>query len=53
MPTPPRDDYRAMLDRMAEMLGVDSVRFQTLDGLVRSIGIDPDRLCTYCWSGRE
>ena len=50
---PVSDDYQAMLDRMAEMLGVDSVRFQTLDGLVRSIGIDPDRLCTYCWSGRE
>ena len=47
------EEYKAMEKRIAEMLGVDSVRFQTLEGVKRSIGIDPDRLCTYCWSGQE
>ena len=31
----------------------DSLEFQTLDGLTRAIGIDPCKLCTYCWTGKE
>lgn len=30
-----------------------SLEFQTLDGILESIGIDPDKLCTYCWNGKE
>ena len=30
-----------------------SLEFQSLEGLVESIGIDPCKLCTYCWSGKE
>ena len=30
-----------------------SLEFQTLQGIVDSIGIDEDCLCTYCWNGRE
>ena len=31
----------------------DSLGFQTIDGVVKAIGIDPCKLCTYCWNGKE
>lgn len=30
-----------------------SLEFQSLDGIVKAIGMDPCKLCTYCWSGKE
>ncbi len=31
----------------------DSLEFQSLDGIIEAIGIDADKLCTYCWNGKE
>ena len=30
-----------------------SLDFQSLEGVVKAIGIDPCKLCTYCWNGKE
>ncbi|MGI6174227.1 MAG: amidophosphoribosyltransferase [Christensenellales bacterium] len=30
-----------------------SLEFQTLDGVIESIGLDRNDLCTYCWNGKE
>ena len=30
-----------------------SLGFQTVDGIVKAIGIDRCKLCTYCWTGKE
>ncbi len=30
-----------------------SLEFQTLEGIIKAIGIDECKLCTYCWNGRE
>ncbi len=30
-----------------------SLEFQSLDGLIEAIGMDPCKLCTYCWDGKE
>ena len=30
-----------------------SLGFQTIDGVVKAIGIEPCKLCTYCWNGKE
>ena len=38
---------------ICEKFNFDSLEFQTLEGVVKAIGIDPCRLCTYCWNGRE
>ena len=38
---------------ICEKLHFDSVEFQTLDGVIRAIGIEPCKLCTYCWNGKE
>ena len=38
---------------ICEKLNFDSVEFQTLDGVIKAIGIEPCKLCTYCWNGKE
>ena len=38
---------------ICEKFGFDSLGFQSLDGLLDAIGIDRDKVCTYCWSGKE
>lgn len=30
-----------------------SLEFQSLDGLIEAIGMEPCKLCTYCWNGKE
>ncbi len=30
-----------------------SLEFQSLEGVIRAIGLDPCELCTYCWNGKE
>ena len=31
----------------------DSLGFQTIDGVIKAIGLEPCKLCTYCWNGKE
>ncbi len=38
---------------IARQLGFDSLEYQSLDGLLEAIGIDPEKICTYCWTGKE
>ena len=38
---------------IAEKLRFSSLEFQSLEGVIRAIGIDPCKLCTYCWNGKE
>ena len=44
---------QCLLRSICEEMGFDSLGYQTIDGLLESIGIDKDRICTYCWTGRE
>lgn len=30
-----------------------SLEFQSLDGIISAIGLEPCKLCTYCWNGKE
>ena len=30
-----------------------SLGFQTIEGVVNAIGMEPCKLCTYCWNGKE
>ncbi len=38
---------------IAESLHFDSLEFQSIDGLIEAIGVDPCKLCTYCMNGKE
>jgi len=44
---------QCMLKRICEELGFDSLGYQSLEGVLESIGIDKNKVCTYCWSGKE
>ncbi|MBQ4066193.1 MAG: amidophosphoribosyltransferase [Clostridia bacterium] len=38
---------------ICEKLHFESLEFQTVEGIVKAIGIEPEKLCTYCWNGKE
>ncbi len=44
---------KKMREAICSKLHLSSLQFQTLDGLVESIGIPRENLCTYCWTGEE
>ena len=44
---------KAMRKAICEKFKFDSLGFQTVDGVVKAIGLDPCKLCTYCWNGKE
>ena len=45
--------YNDMVEQIRKKLNFTSLRFHRLDDMIESVGIDPSKLCTYCWSGRE
>ncbi len=48
---PDSEKYRAMVEQIAENLGIDSLVYQELGDLVEAIGLPKERLCTHCWDG--
>ena len=44
---------QCMLKTICEKFGFNSLGYQSLDGLLEAIGLDRDKVCTYCWSGKE
>jgi len=42
-----------LLDAICKKLHLASLAFQSLEGLIRAIGLDKDKLCTYCWNKKE
>ena len=44
---------KALRRTISERFHFASLEFQSLDGIVKAIGLDPCKLCTYCWSGKE
>ena len=44
---------QCLLHAICEDLGFNSLAYQTLDGLLEAIGIDREKVCTYCWTGKE
>ncbi len=50
---PNSERYEFMLDEIRKQLNFTTLRYHRLDDLIESIGLDPDSVCTFCWSGRE
>ena len=44
---------QCLLRKICEDMGFDSLRYQSLQGMLDAIGIDPEKVCTYCWTGEE
>ena len=44
---------QCLLNAICKKLGFDSLGYQSLEGVLEAIGIDRDKVCTYCWNGKE
>ena len=44
---------QCLLKSICEEMGFDSLGYQSLDGLLKAIGLDKSKVCTYCWNGKE
>ena len=45
--------YADMLEEIRSQLNFTSLKYLRLDDLKDSVDIDPCRMCTYCWDGKE
>ena len=43
--------YNAMVARIAEKFGLDSLKFSTIEDLVEAIGLPKCKVCTHCFDG--
>ena len=50
---PSSEKYEIMVEEIRKELNFTSLKFNRLDDLLDSVGIDPDHLCTYCRHGKE
>ncbi len=44
---------RALRKTICEKFNFASLEFQSLEGIIKAIGLDECDLCTYCWNGKE
>ena len=50
---PDSEKYRKMVDEICKELHFTSLRYHRLDDMIEAIGLPEDKVCTYCWNGRE
>lgn len=50
---PDSERYKKMVEKIGEKLHFTSLRYNRLDDMIEATGLPADKLCTYCWSGRE
>ena len=50
---PDSDQYHAMLEEIRKELNFTSLHYHRLDDMIEAISLEPCKLCTYCWSGKE
>lgn len=50
---PDSQNYKEMLEEIRKELNFTTLSYHRLDDMIESIGIEPCKLCTYCWDGKE
>ncbi len=50
---PESEKYNQMIEEIRKELNFTSLRFNRLDDMLDAVGIEPCKLCTYCWNGEE
>jgi len=45
--------YKKMVEWIAKDLGVTTLKYQKLDDMVKAIGLPKDKVCLYCWTGKQ
>ncbi len=43
---------KALREAICKKLHFASLEFQSLEGIIEAIGLEPCKLCTYCWNGK-
>ena len=46
------EKHKKMVEWIAKDLQVTTLRYQTVDDMVKAIGLPKDKLCLYCWTGK-
>ncbi len=49
---PDSKNYREMLAEIRNKLKFTSLSYNRMDDMLDAIGIDPNKVCTYCWNGK-
>ena len=44
---------QCLLQSICKKFGFSSLGYQSIEGLLKAIGIDRNKICTYCWTGKE
>lgn len=44
---------KAMRKAICDKFKFESLEFQSMEGFIKAIGLEPCKLCTYCWNGKE
>lgn len=50
---PNTEEYKKMVEWIAKTMKVTTLRYQTVDDMIEAIGIPKEKLCLYCWTGKE
>lgn len=50
---PDSEEYANMVEEIRKELHFTTLRYHRLDDMTQAVGIDADKLCTYCWDGKE
>ena len=45
--------YKKMVDWINKDIGATTLKYQKLDDMVKAIGLPKEKLCLYCWTGKE
>ena len=48
---PTSQEYANLVEMLRKHVGVDSLKFNTLESVVRAIGLPKCDLCTHCFDG--
>ena len=50
---PDSEQYANMIEEIRKELHFTSLRYHRLDDMIEATGIPADKVCTYCWNGKE
>ena len=49
--TPGSEKYKAMVEVVRKELGLTTLKYQSLENLIKAIGLPREKICTYCYDG--
>ena len=50
---PDTPEYARMVDAICNELNFTTLKYHRLDDMLAATGVNPCKLCTYCWNGKE